>query len=217
MNKLINKYKIFGRKKGRKKFQYVNYNFNKKYLLNLDSDFNNKKVVLDIGSGYGENALVLAQKFPEKLIIACEIYEDGNINLCNQLTKKNINNVKIFNQNVLILLENTNLKFLLDEIWILFPDPWPKKKHNKRRLINDTFFKIVYSKLIFSGAIIIVTDSISYFISILNYVYKSKVFKWINDRAKDWQYSNTNLIKTKYYKKALNYNRKPMIIILSKI
>ena len=217
MNKLISKYKIFGRKKGRKKFQYVDYNLNKKYLLNLDSDFYNKKVVLDIGSGYGENALILAQKFPEKLIIACEIYEDGNINLCNQLTKKNINNVKIFNQNVLILLENTNLKFLLDEIWILFPDPWPKKKHNKRRLINDTFFKIVYSKLIFSGVIIIVTDSISYFISILNYVYKSKVFKWINDGAKDWQYSNTNLVETKYYKKALNYNRKSMIIILSKI
>ena len=63
MNKLISKYKIFGRKKGRKKFQYVDYNLNKKYLLNLDSDFYNKKVVLDIGSGYGENALFLHKNF----------------------------------------------------------------------------------------------------------------------------------------------------------
>ena len=75
------------------------------------------------------------------------------------------------------------------------------------------FIQNLYS----DGVIIIVTDSISYFISILNYVYKSKVFKWINDGPKDWQYSNTNLVETKYYQKALNCNRKSMIIILSKI
>ena len=62
----------------------------------------------------GENALYLAQKFPEKLIIACEIYVDGNLNLCNKLMEKNnINNVKIFNKNILILIENINLKILL--------------------------------------------------------------------------------------------------------
>ena len=66
MNKLINKYKIFGRKKGRKKFQNINYNFNKKYLLNLDTNFNDIEVILDICSGKGENALYLAHKFPDK-------------------------------------------------------------------------------------------------------------------------------------------------------
>jgi len=217
MNKIIDKYQVFGRKKGRKKFQSINYNFNKSYLLNLDTDFDNKKVILDIGSGKGENAIYLAQKFPEKLIIACEIYIDGNIFLYNQLVKKKINNVKIFNQNILILLENTSSKILLDEIWILFPDPWPKKKHNKRRLINDAFFTKANLKLIFGGKIIIVTDSISYFISILNSVYKSKKFKWINDKPKDWLSLNTDLIKTKYYQKALNCNKKSMIVKLSKI
>ena len=71
MNKIINKYQIFGRKKGRKKFQSIDYNFSKSYLLNLDTDFYNKKVILDIGSGKGENTIYLAQKFPEKLIIDC--------------------------------------------------------------------------------------------------------------------------------------------------
>ena len=217
MNKIISKYNIFGRKKGRKKFQNINYHFNKKYLLNLNNNFNNKKIILDIGSGKGENALYLAQKFPQKLIIACEVYTDGNINLCNKLVKKNINNVKIFDKNILILLDNIHLKIFLDEIWVLFPDPWPKKKHNKRRLINDIFFNKVYSKIVFNGKIIIVTDSIPYFISILSSIYKSKLFKWINDKPKDWQYSSTDLIKTKYYEKALNCNRKSMKLILSKI
>ena len=88
MNKLINQYQIFGRKKGRKKFQSIDYDIIKNYLLNLDTDFEDKKVILDIGSGEGRNALYLAQKFPEKLIIACEIYIDGNIHLYNQLIKK---------------------------------------------------------------------------------------------------------------------------------
>ena len=217
MNEVINNYKIFGRKKGRKKFQDIDYNVSKNYLLNLDTDFNNKKVILDIGSGEGENTVCLAQKFPGKLIIACEVYKDGNINLCNKLMEKKINNVKIFDKNILILLENNNLKILLDEIWILFPDPWPKKKHNKRRLINDAFFTKLNFKFVFGGKVIIVTDSISYFISILSSVYNSKNFIWINDKPQNWQYSNTDLIKTKYYQKALNCNRKSMIVILSKI
>ena len=217
MNEVINNYKIFGRKKGRKKFQDIDYNVSKNYLLNLDTDFNNKKVILDIGSGEGENTVYLAQKFPGKLIIACEVYKDGNINLCNKLMEKKINNVKIFDKNILILLENNNLKILLDEIWILFPDPWPKKKHNKRRLINDAFFTKLNFKFVFGGKVIIVTDSISYFISILSSVYNSKNFIWINDKPQNWQYSNTDLIKTKYYQKALNCNRKSMIVILSKI
>ena len=195
MNRIIDKYKIFGRKKGRKKFQNIDYNFSNNYLLNLDTDFGNKKVVLDIGSGQGENVLFLAQKFPEKLIIACEIYKDGNINLSKQLMKKKINNVKIFNQNILILLEKTNLKILIDEIWILFPDPWPKKKHNKRRLINDTFFTTVNSKLAPRGEVIIVTDSIAYFISILCSVYKTNIFKWENDKPNSCSSCSRILVK----------------------
>ncbi len=117
----------------------------------------------------------------------------------------------------MILIENMSLKILLDEIWILFPDPWPKKKHYKRRLINDVFFYKISSILLSSGKIFIVTDSISYFISILNSISKSKLFQWINNKPHDWQYSNHNIIKTKYYKKTLNCNIKSMIMILSKI
>ena len=104
MNNIINKFNIYGRKKGRKKLKSIDINLINNFLLKFDTDFNNKKIILDIGSGNGENTLYLAQKFPEKLIIACEIYIDGNINLCNQLIKKKITNVKIFNQNILCLI-----------------------------------------------------------------------------------------------------------------
>ena len=216
MNKLINQYNIFGRKKGRKKFKNSYYNINHSYLLDLDTNFDNTKVILDIGSGKGENALYLAQKFPEKLIIACEIYEDGNIYLSKQLMDKKIQNVKIFNKNILILFDKTNLNKLVDEIWILFPDPWPKKKHHKRRLINVNFFKKISSFANSKTHIFIATDSKRYFHFILSTVCKTKLFKWINDIPFQWNYSFNDLPITSFYRKALRNNQKSFIIMLKK-
>ena len=96
------KFKIFGRKKGRKSVQNISNKTFDKYLVNLTTDFISKKIILDIGSGNGESTLFLSQKYPNNLIIASEIYKDGNINLCQELHRHEINNVKIFNQNVLI-------------------------------------------------------------------------------------------------------------------
>ena len=84
MTNINNQYRIYGRKKGRKKLKSIDINLIDNFLLKFDTDFIDKKIILDIGSGYGENTLYLAKKFPEKLIIACEIYVDGNIYLCDQ-------------------------------------------------------------------------------------------------------------------------------------
>ena len=77
-------YKIFGRKKGRKPIKNLNNEILKKYLFNISTDFFTKKIILDIGSGNGENTLFLSQKYNNHLIIASEIYQDGNLNLCKQ-------------------------------------------------------------------------------------------------------------------------------------
>ena len=158
------KFKIFGRKKGRKSLQNISTETFDKYLVNLTTDFISKKIILDIGSGNGESTLFLSRKYPNNLIIASEIYQDGNTNLCQELHRNEIDNVKIFNQNVLILFEEFKLDNLIKEIWILFPDPWPKKKHSKRRLINSSFIEKVFYLLEENGKIYIVTDNSSYFI-----------------------------------------------------
>ena len=173
------KFKIFGRKKGRKLVKNLNTNILAPYLLNISSDLTDKKIILEIGSGNGENVLLLSKKYSNYLIIASEIYVDANIHLCKVLDNKKIDNVKIFNQNVLILFEEINLNKLIKEIWILFPDPWPKKKHNKRRLINSAFVAKVSYLLSQNGKIYIATDCVSYFISILRVFYDSISFKWM--------------------------------------
>ena len=211
------KFNIFGRKKGRKFVQDSSIETFNKYLLNVSTDLISKKIILDIGSGNGENTLFLSQKYPNNLIVASEIYQDGNINLCQELHKKKINNVKIFNQNVLILFEKFKLNNLVKEIWILFPDPWPKTKHSKRRLINDSFIEKVFILLEQNGKIYIATDNTSYFFSILKVFYESKLFKWINDLPNRWNYSLNYFYKTKYFEKALRNNKKSFIIIFQKI
>jgi len=219
MKKISDKYTIYGRKKGRKKIHAVDKDFFVNYKINLEKDIKkNKKNIIDVGSGKGENTLFLAKKNPDALIIAIEIFWDGNINLCRQLSKLKLYNVKIFSSNVLKLFNHINKDDYFNEIWILFPDPWPKKKHYKRRLINDNFFTKVYPYLTKDGKIFIATDSSSYLKSIMNSIYKTKsLFNWLNNRPQNWVYEMLDLPCTKFFKKAQNSYRSSFFIELVKI
>ena len=100
----------------------------------------------------------------------------------------------------------------------MFPDPWPKKKHYKRRLINDNFFTKVYPYLKKDGKIFIATDSSSYLKSIMNSIYKTKsLFNWLNNIPQNWIYEMLDLPCTKFFKKAQNSYRPSFFIELVKI
>ena len=219
MNNISYKYKIYGRKKGRKKIQCVDKNFFLKLKINLDKDIKkNNKNIIDVGSGSGENTLFLAKKNPDALIIAIEIFQDGNINLCNQISNLKLYNIKLFSSNVLKLFDHLYKDNYFNEIWILFPDPWLKKKHYKRRLINDNFFKTVYPYLKKNGKIFIATDSTSYLKSIMHSIYKTKsLFNWQNNKPQNWIYEMLDLPYTKFFKKAQNSYRASFFIELVKI
>ena len=203
MKKISDKYTIYGRKKVRKKIHSVDKDFFLNYKINLEKDIKkNKKNIIDVGSGKGENTLFLAKKNPDALIIAIEIFWDGNIDLCKQLSKLKLYNVKIFSSNVLKLFNHLNKDDYFNEIWILFPDPWPKRKHHKRRLINDNFFIKVYPFLKRDGKIFIATDSSSYLKSIMNSIYNTKsLFNWLNNKPQNWIYKMLDLPVQSFLKK----------------
>ena len=219
MKKLLYRYRVYSRIKGRKKTRSFDKAFFENSKINLEKDLKkSKKNIIDIGSGSGENTLFLAQKNPNAFVIAVDVFQDGNINLCNQLLKLELNNVKLFSKNFLILFDNLKKDNYFIEIWILFPDPWPKKKHHKRRLINDSFFHKVYPYLKKNGKIFIATDSTSYLKSIMNSIYKIKsLFSWQNNKPQDWIYERLNLPYTKFFKKAQIADRTSFFIELNKI
>ena len=211
----IHKYRLFGRSKGRGKNNKISNDAKKIQVKNIDpAQFN----LVDIGSGYGESVLEFASLYDNKIIIACEKYIDGINNIAANVKKNNLNNVYIFHGNANKFLDKYCTPESISEVWILFPDPWPKKKHHKRRLINVDLFSKLKVFLKVNGTINISSDSKQYIAEILKYIHNFKSdYIWLNQNKKEWDYSNLNLPKTKYFQKALEKGLNPLYLKLMKL
>ena len=212
-------YRLYGRTRGRsnKKINLEDYKtkLNKFKIFKLDKK---EDYILDIGTGYGETSIFLSKNYPEKIIIACEKYIDGNINLLKKIDRYNLKNIKLFGGNVNKILEESNIEKYFSLIWIFFPDPWPKKKHFKRRLLTSAFLKKLHTLLKFKGRICIATDSVSYTKSILKVIFENQnLFDWTNQTQTHLSIKDNYNLETKFYKKAINSGRNPILFILEKI
>ena len=207
-------YRLYGRTKGRKNNKN-NDAFLKIKLINIDDKNYN---ILDIGSGFGESTIKIAKKNKKKIVICCDKYIDGLNNLFNNAQKELLDNIYIYQGNVHKMLDEYCINNSISEVWILFPDPWPKKKHFKRRLIDKFFFNKLKTYLKHDATINIASDSQSYNSQILRTIYQVKTdFLWVNQSKSEWEYDTNTLPETKYYKKALKNGRKPFYVKLKKL
>ena len=208
-------YHLFGRSKGRGKNSKIIDEAKRIEIKKIDPS---KYNIIDIGCGYGESTLDLAKSDSKKLVIACEKYIDGINKIAKNTIIFNLNNIFVFNGNVHILLDEYCSDDSISEVWILFPDPWPKKRHYKRRLINVSFFNKLKKYLKKESVIHIASDYKPYISDILYSVYKVKnQFKWINQNKEVWDYQNIALPKTKYFEKALKKGLNPFYLKLMKL
>lgn len=171
-------------------------------IINLPDKYD--KLYFEIGFGYGEHTAHQALLKKDYGIIACETYVNGVLSLINKIEENKIENIRIYNNDARILLEKMP-NHSIDKMFILFPDPWPKKKQNKRRIINDEFIDLIRKKLKIGGVLFFASD-------ILNYV------EWTFDFAKDKMepmFDNIEnckkepewWIRTRYQQKAINEGR----------
>jgi tRNA (guanine-N7-)-methyltransferase len=121
------------------------------------NDLENKNVVLDIGFGNGEYTAAYANAFQEKHLIATEVYLSGIGSLIGLINKYKISNISIFDDDVRLLMDQMPKEFL-DSVNILFPDPWQKAKHHKRRLIGEDFLYQLHPLLKPNAKIFVRTD-----------------------------------------------------------
>ena len=212
------KNRLFGRTRGRSKKKIDLKNYHQTLSKYKFQNYNQKlDYILDVGTGYGETSIFLAKLYSNKVIISCEKYIDGNIILLKNIEQNKINNIQLHNGNVYDVLESTNKK-CFELIWIFFPDPWPKNRHAKRRLITKDFLIKLYKILKEKSEIHIATDSTIYIRFILNSIYKCKdYFAWSNQSEMNLHIKDYFDIETKYYKKAINSQRKPSLFILRKL
>ena len=134
------------------------------------------KCYLEIGFGNAENIIFQAINNPSYLFIGSEVYMSGIGTLVSSIKENNINNIKIFSDDIRLLLDQSSKK-VFDSVIIICPDPWPKEKHHKRRLINKSFLEMVHDFMKDDSNIYISTDWENYAESISELFVKNKLFK----------------------------------------
>ena len=115
-------------------------------------------ITLEIGFGNGTSLTQMAAASPEHNFIGIEVHRPGVGNLLLQLEQENLSNVRIICHDAVEVLQYMIPPASLDKIQIFFPDPWPKKKHHKRRLIQPTFISLLATRIKPDGTLHLATD-----------------------------------------------------------
>ena len=128
---------FFGRIQSRKisveKKKILDQNY-KTYLFHPDKLIKSKSIILEIGFGMGHNLLELAKQNPEQHIVGVDPFMNGVTSVINTCVQENIKNILIFPHPAQEFLESFK-KIFFEKVFILFPDPWPKKKTSQKKIV----------------------------------------------------------------------------------
>ncbi|MGH8078824.1 MAG: tRNA (guanosine(46)-N7)-methyltransferase TrmB, partial [Lysobacter sp.] len=128
-------------------------------LRDFDATFGrHAKRVLEIGFGNGEALRYAAQHDTDRDLIGIEVHAPGVGRLLNALAEDGSDHVRVYHHDAVEVLTHEVADGALDEVRIYFPDPWHKKRHNKRRLLQPDFAKLIVSKLAIDGRLHLATD-----------------------------------------------------------
>ncbi len=151
----------------------------------------------------------------EEFFLACDPFLKGSIKLKKKINSLNINNILLTDLDFYTLFQYLE-GFFFKKIYILFPDPWPKEKHKKRRLINDQFVNIISTISNKNTQIIISTDSKDYLNQILYSFYKIKGFKLCYDYFNEFLKEHFKIPSTNYFRKAEKFRNKSYFLLFEK-
>ena len=152
-------------------------------LTNFSDLFKNKnsELILEIGFGMGTSTAEIAKSNLNKNYIAIEVHSPGVGNLLKLIQESDIRNLKIIQHDAVEVLNMMIKNDSLDGIHIFFPDPWPKKRHHKRRLIQSNLLKLIAQKIKKSGYLHIATDWEDYALWIIDLLDKEELLQKMSD------------------------------------
>ncbi|MFL2780704.1 MAG: tRNA (guanosine(46)-N7)-methyltransferase TrmB [Rhodospirillales bacterium] len=181
--------------------------FDRNGRLNETASFGREgSLWLEIGFGAGEHLIDQALKNPNINFIGCEPFVNGVATLLSEIERYSIKNICIFSDDIRLLLK-TLRRSSIDKVFLLFSDPWPKKRHNSRRLISsemlDELSKIMSNK----SKILVASDDLNLIRSVLNLFYCHQNFFWLADSKDDWENRYSGSIATRYENKAISIGK----------
>ena len=166
------------------------------------------RIWLEIGFGAGEHLLWQAQAHPDMGVIGCEPFINGVAKLLGHVQRLALANVRIHDgdaRDLLAWLPDA----ALDRVFLLFPDPWPKKRHHKRRLVSPETLAALARVMAPGSELRFASDIADYVGAALLAAQRTPEFAWTGERPRDWRERPADWPETRYERKALGEGRTP--------
>ena len=157
---------------------------------------------MEIGFGAGEHLAAQARAHPDVGFIGCEPFLNGVAKLLSQIDRDKIENVRIHADDARDIFPAVP-DGTLDKVFVLFPDPWPKARHHKRRLIQAPFLDDMARMIKDGGEFRFASDHMGYVRWALTYLMRHPDFEWMAEGPADWREPPDDWTRTRYEKKAL--------------
>jgi tRNA (guanine-N7-)-methyltransferase len=171
---------------------------------------------LEIGFGGGEHLAAQARAHRDVNIVGCEPFVNGMAKLLAVIEQENLDNVRVWDDDVTDLLP-TLADACLDRVYILYPDPWPKRRQRKRRLVSDENLEML-ARVMKPGAELRFASDIDDYIGwVLARVLRSQAFRWTATRADDWRKPYDGWPGTRYEAKAIREGRVPSYLTFVRV
>lgn len=171
------------------------------------------RVWLEIGFGGAEHLLWQAAHHPDVGVIGAEPFEDGVVKALHGIDEAKLGNVRLHADDARPLLDWLPERSI-DRAFVLFPDPWPKKRHAKRRLVNEALLDALARAMRPGGELRLATDIDVYARDMLLAVRRQKRFQWAAEGPATWRIRPSDWPETRYERKAVREHRKPMFFTL---
>ncbi len=159
-------------------------------------------LVMEIGFGDGENLVWQAERHPEKDFLGVEVYRPGVGRCLRALHQKGLTNVRVYPADAREVLLHAIPDGLLSEVQIFFPDPWPKKRHHKRRLISPPFVALLARKIQPGGLLHLSTDWPDYAQHMLDVLTQAPEFENLAPEGGFHPTAHQRRLPTKYERRA---------------
>ena len=169
------------------------------------------EVWLEIGFGGGEHLAAQAAAHPETGFIGSEVFESGVARLVSEVERRGLGNLRIFPDDARLLLDAL-APASLGRVFILFPDPWPKRRHHKRRLVAGPTLDRLAIVMRPGAELRLATDDRDYLAWMLEHTTRHPEFRWLARRARDWRERPPDWPPTRYEQKAIAAGRTPAFL-----
>ncbi len=164
-----------------------------------------------MGFGAGEHLVAQAAADPRRGVIGCEVFENGIVKLLGEIGRRGLGNVRLFCDDARLLVAALS-EVSLDRAFILFPDPWPKLRHHKRRIVSTATLDGLARALRDGAELRLATDDSDYLRWMLEHATAHPAFEWLARRPEDWRERPPDWPPTRYEQKALAAGRQPVFL-----